>query len=84
MQSVALLLFATLLVLLVNHFLVHSILGLAKPFWSLAKASGLLASLFTATSNLGARSSHLSLIVHPELKDSILALGQVACLALQV
>ena len=29
--------------------------------------SGLLASLCAATSNLGSRSSHLSLIVHPEL-----------------
>ena len=54
--------------------MVYSILGLTKPFWGLAKAYGLLASLFTATSNLGSRSSHLSLIVHPELEDSLFSL----------
>ena len=60
------LLISSLLLLLVNHFLVCSILGLAKPFWGLAKP-GLLASLFAETSNLRSWSSHLSLIVHPEL-----------------
>ena len=57
---VALLLLISLLLLLLNHFLVRYFLGLAKPSGVSLKLSGLLASLFAVTSNLGSQSSHLA------------------------
>ena len=63
--------------MLVNHFLVVVSLSLCTVSLRL---SGLPVFVLTATSNLGSRSSHLSLIVHPELQDPLSS--QVACLTL--